>query len=76
MTLDEDSQEHLGEVVQACMEAIYEGTSSRGSAASGAATSEAQSDLGGSRIGRGLDADDLNIGKSPSEEDERKYHDM
>ena len=41
MGLDEYSQEHLGVIVQSCLDAIYDGASSRGSANSGMATSEA-----------------------------------
>ena len=77
MTLDEESQCHLGEVVEECMEAIYEGTSSQSSTASGAATSEAPSDLDSSKLGRGFDAEDpLPGSESQMSEDERKFRNM
>ena len=80
MELDEDAQEDLGVIVQSCLEAIYEGSSSRSSIRSepdafDRMDSFASSD--GQRQGRiGLDPEVDNLASSQITVDERKHRDL
>ena len=80
MELDEDAQEDLGVIVQSCLEAIYEGSSSRSSIRSEPDVFDRMDSFtssDGQRQGRiGLDPEVDNLASSQITVDERKHRDL